>query len=431
MPITKELTIQLKQPHPRQVEFITSPAKRKVIRAGRRSGKTTGVAILAIEQFLKGKRVLYAAPTQEQVDKFWHECKWALAEPLDAGVLYKNETRHIIEVEGKSQGIRAKTAWNADSLRGDYADLLILDEYQLMDEDAWALVGAPMLLDNNGDAVFIYTTKRGKHHSKELYNKAAEDTTGRWRTFSFSSFENPHISAEALADITGDMTQLAYRAEILAEEIGDDPRALWTRDMIHHVTSHPELTTVVVGVDPPGSHDGAECGIVTAGKAKVGGEWHAYVLSDRSLQGTPARWGSEVVSAYNAHEANWVLGEVNYGGEMVEHTIRTVPGGERVAYKIMRATRGKALRAEPIVALSEHGQIHFVGEHTQLEDECCNWVPGVSGWSPNRIDALVWALTELMLDGGGPVEISTGSRKREAGNLGAERHGKEDKQLVW
>src|ERR1051325_7394577 len=136
---------------------LSSNAKRIIIRAGRRGGKTIGVVILAIQAFLAGRRVLYVAPTAEQLATFWREVKLALAELVAAGVFYKNETEHIIEVWGTNQRIRAKTAWNADTLRGDYADLLILDEWQLMDESAWEEVGAPMLLDNNGDAVFIYT----------------------------------------------------------------------------------------------------------------------------------------------------------------------------------------------------------------------------------------------------------------------------------
>ncbi len=136
---------------------MDSTAKRKVIRAGRRGGKTVGMSIFAVEQFLAGHRVLYAAPTAEQLDTFWRHVKAALREPIDAGLFRKNETEHFIDLERTEQRIRAKTAWNADTLRGDYCDVLILDEWQLMNEEAWDRVGAPMLLDNNGDAVFIYT----------------------------------------------------------------------------------------------------------------------------------------------------------------------------------------------------------------------------------------------------------------------------------
>jgi len=392
-------TIRLKEPHDRQKEFIYSPAKRKVIRAGRRGGKTTGMAILAIERFLAGERVLYATPTQEQIEKFWYECKVALAEPIERGALYKNETRHIIEVPGTEQRIRAKTAWNADTLRGDYAKLLILDEYQLMKPDAWGLVGAPMLLDTDGDAVFIYTGKRGQNHAKELYKKAEEDETGRWAVFRFASKDNPTLSREALEEISGDMTQLAYRLEILAEEIDDDPRALWTRETLERprLTQHPGLARVVVGVDPPGKATGAECGIVVAGISRWQNQTHGYVLADYSLRGKPHEWGAEVVAAYHKHDADRVIAEVNFGGDMVESTIRAVTGGQTVSYKAVRASRGKAIRAEPVAALYEKDRVHHVGQFGELEDEYCTWVAEEDDFSPNRLDAAVWAITDLML----------------------------------
>jgi len=393
------LTVTLKRPHDRQLQFIESPAKRKIIRAGRRGGKTTGAAILALQGFLQGRRILYGAPTQEQVDRFWHECKIALQETIDYGVYYKNETKHIIELPGTEQRIRGKTAWNADTLRGDYADLLILDEFQLMSDDTWNEVGAPMLLDNDGDAVFIFTQKRGKHHSKELFKRAAEDTTGRWATFIFSSLENPHLSRVALSEIATDMTELAYKAEILAEEVDDDPRALWNREIIDRVNKTPELIRVVVGVDPQATT--GQTGIVVAGKAKIGEEYHAYVLEDATPPAgvKPAIWGSAAVTAYHKNQADRLIGEVNHGGDMVENVIRSVSDGSGVAYTSVRASRGKMIRAEPIAALYEKGRVHHIGEHSDLEDEMCNWVPGVSDWSPNRVDALVWALTDLMIGG--------------------------------
>jgi hypothetical protein len=152
-----EYHVRLKEPHERQLPFVRSKAKRKICRAGRRGGKTVGVSILAVEQFLDGRRVLYAAPTADQLHTFWRWVVGALGDMIGAGLYLKNETEHTIEKPGTQQRIRAKTAWNADTLRGDYADLLILDEWQLMNEGAWEEVGVPMLLDNNGDAVFIYT----------------------------------------------------------------------------------------------------------------------------------------------------------------------------------------------------------------------------------------------------------------------------------
>lgn len=393
-----EITVHLRTPHSKQRDFINSRAKRKILRAGRRSGKTTGIAIPAVKAFLAGKRVLYATPTQEQVSKFWFEVKRALREPIDAGIFNKNETNHVIELPGTEQRIRAKTAWDADTMRGDFADYLIFDEYQDMKEEVWNLVGAPMLLDNNGDAVFIYTSKQGNKHSKELFNRAKADKSGRWDTFIFTSFDNPHISRVAIDELAADMTQLAYRAEILAEEIDDDPAALWTRDIIDHVTEYPPLFRIGVGVDPTGSARGDECGIIVGGVALLNKELHGYVLADKSLHGTSAQWARESVSAYNVFKADRIFGERNFGGDMVENTIRTVEGGADVSYEDVIASRGKMVRAEPVSALYERGRIHHVGEFNGLEDEQCNWVPGKSKYSPNRIDALTWLFTKLIVE---------------------------------
>lgn len=399
-----ESLIETRAPHTRQQEFINSRAKRKVIRAGRRGGKTTGIAIAALLAFMDGKRVLYTAPTGEQVGAFWYEVKIACQRAIDAGALYKNETEHIIEVPGTKNRIRAKTAWNADTLRGDYGDLLIFDEYQLMSEDAWATVGAPMLIDNNGDAVFIYTppslhsrsaTKANDpRHAAKLFKQAQADETGRWATFHFSSYENPHVSKEAVDQLAGDMTAYAFAQEILAEDKDESPGALWNHDTLDglRVNTMPELKRVIVGVDPPGG--ATECGIVVAA---LGANGHGYILDDSSLQGSPGEWADAVVAAYNRHRADRIVGEKNYGGDMVEHTIRTTNGGRDIAYQNVQATRGKALRAEPIAALYEQGRVHHVGLFPALEDELCSWEPDRGMSSPNRLDAMVWALTELML----------------------------------
>jgi hypothetical protein len=407
--IPREVTVRLPAPHPKQSQFIDSTAKRIVVRAGRRGGKTVGVAIRAVKRFLAGKRVLYAAPTSEQIDRFWVSVVRALQEPIDAKVFHKNETLHTIELPGSEQRIRAKTAWNADTLRGDYADDLILDEWQLMNEEAWGVVGAPMLLDNDGDAVFIYTppSLRSRsvskaddpQHAAKLFKKAVErqKTGDRWAAFHFTSHDNPHISTAALEEITSDMTSLSYRMEIEAEDIDEAPGALWTRDLIQQgrLLESPPLERVVVAVDPSATSTGDEAGIVTAGRA--GKEF--FVIADDSVQGSPKTWATEAVMAYHRHKADRIVAEANNGGEMVSLTIATVD--PNVPVRLVHASRGKQTRAEPVASIYEHGRGHHVGNFPAAEDEMCLWRPGDK--SPNRLDAIVWAGTELML-GAGDVE---------------------------
>jgi hypothetical protein len=398
-----EMTVTLPNPHGKQIEFLKSTAKRKVIRAGRRGGKTYGASIYAVEKFLSGKRVLYATPTQEQVDRFWYLVNDALREPIEAGIFYKNETKHIIELPGTEQRIKAKTAWNADTLRGDFADELILDEFQLMNEDTWGVVGAPMLMDNNGNAIFIYTppslqsrsvTKANDpQHASKLFKKAAADTTGRWMAFHFSTYDNPYIDKNVIDDLAQDMSSIAYRMEIMAEDIDEAPGALWHRDIIdkYRVEKPPELVRIVVGVDPSGTSKTTsdEAGIVVAG---IDAKGHGYVLEDASGIFSPSQWAYNAVGCYSAWDADRLIGEVNYGGDMIETIVRNLDSS--VSYKSVTASRGKYLRAEPIAAFYDRGMVHHVGTFSKLEDEMCLWLPGDK--SPNRMDALVWCFTELM-----------------------------------
>lgn len=171
--------------------------------------------MLAAFKAMDGRRVLEAAPVADQTNAFWESVKGYFAEPISRKVIKKNETDRLLEFPNGGR-IRCKTAHDADTLRGDYADLLILDEYSFMEPDAWELVGMPMLADNDGDAVFIFTPNR-RNHAYLMYNKALTDDSKRWQAWHFTSLDNPYLSAETLNDLRQDMTDEAYRQEILAE----------------------------------------------------------------------------------------------------------------------------------------------------------------------------------------------------------------------
>ena len=404
--------------HKIQQEFINCKAKRIMIRAGRRGGKTVGVANRAVIRFLEGRRVLYAAPTADQVGTFWSTVTRILAELINQKIFVKNESEKYIELPGTEQRIKAKTAWNADSLRGDYADDLILDEFQLMNEDIWGAVGAPMLLDNNGDALLIFTppslhsrsvskASDRQHAAKmfRLFQVKEKNNPERYRTFHFTSHDNPYINKQALADIANDMTWLSYRMEIMAEDVDEAPGGLWTRKMIEdgRVGEAPSLDRIVVAVDPSATSAGDDAGIIVAGR--YGDE--GYVLADKTIQGSPLTWAKAAVAAYYQYKADRIIAESNNGGEMVELVIRQVD--PNVPVTLVTASRDKHTRAEPVAAQYEQGRIHHVGSFNDLEDEMCLWVPGDP--SPNRMDALVWALSELMLkDHGFRIRVLTWDR---------------------
>jgi hypothetical protein len=240
--------------HPKQDTLVNTRCKRMIVKAGRRGGKTVGTARLIVERFLEGRRIVYGAPTGDQLETCWFEVVQALREPIDAGVFHKDETEHSIERLGTKQRIRLKTAYNADTWRGDYGDLLIYDEWQLMNEDAWHVVGAPMLMDNNGDAVFLYTPPkliapsrqntiskaRDPNHASmmfkaallEMENAKLEGREPRWFALTWKSRENPFLEPEGLINAAKDMTSIDYMREIEAEEVSDDDMPLreeWIR----------------------------------------------------------------------------------------------------------------------------------------------------------------------------------------------------------
>ena len=169
--------------------------------------------------------------------------------------------------------------------------------------------------------------------------------------------------------------------------------ALWSRDGLeeHRVTNHPPLKRIVVGIDPSATSTGDETGIVVCG---IGDDGHGYVLDDVSLRGSPNDWGRAAVAAFHKFNADRIVAESNQGGEMVSFTLRTVDPD--VPIKLVHASRGKQTRAEPISALYEQGKVHHHGFHAELETQMSEWVPD-QGSSPDRVDALVWALTELLL----------------------------------
>lgn len=196
------------------------------------------------------------------------------------------------------------------------------------------------------------------------------------------------------------------RQELDGILVRDLDGALWTAEMLDgiHIHERPEFERIVVAVDPAVSSGKSSdaCGIVVAGLVREGEDWHAVVLEDATVQGaTPNAWAQAVVAAYERHGADRVVAEVNQGGDLVETLIHQCD--PLVPYRSVRATRGKIARAEPIAALYEQGRVRHFGGFGPLEEQMCQMTTtGFQGeGSPDRVDALVWALTELSNGAGG------------------------------
>ena len=179
------------------------------------------------------------------------------------------------------------------------------------------------------------------------------------------------------------------------------PGALWSREMLHY-QEPPDLVRVVVGVDPSISEadNAAECGIVVAGEGTDG---NYYVLEDASLRASPYQWSHRAIQARDDHGADWIIAEGNQGGELVRLSLRTVDPD--VPVRVVYASVGKYARAEPVSALYEQGRVYHAESFIDLEDQMCTWT-AEDGPSPDRLDALVWALTELGVSRRRPQRIA-------------------------
>jgi phage terminase large subunit-like protein len=236
----------------------------------------------------------------------------------------------------------------------------------------------------------VTTTPRPTKQIKELVSR---EGTLVQRGSTFDNAAN--LSESALQDLKRkyEGTRLG-RQELYGEIIDEIDGALWTRAMLDEakVETHPPLARIVVGLDPAvtSNPDSDETGIIVAG---VTGDGHYYVLEDCTIKASPDTWARVAVDAYHRHGADRVIGETNNGGDMIELLLRQVDPS--VSFRKVTATRGKLVRAEPVAALSEQNRLHLVGNFPRLEDELTNYTPIAPG-SPDRMDAMVWAITELM-----------------------------------
>jgi len=206
--------------------------------------------------------------------------------------------------------------------------------------------------------------------------------------------DNPHLDPAYIKRIS--LLSEAKRRRFLDGGYSLDSGSLWKRSWIKFNEDMPDFFRIVIGVDPSGTVAGDEVGIIVCGSTVLGTKEMYWVLDDFSLHGTPNEWAEAVAAAYNKWQADIVVAEKNYGGLMVESTIKNAQ--PTVNVKLINSSRGKIVRAEPISALYEQDKIRHRTMFNDLEDEMCIYEPG-SDQSPNRMDAMVFAMTELTGEG--------------------------------
>jgi phage terminase large subunit-like protein len=296
-------------------------------------------------------------------------------------------------------------------LRGPQCDTAWADEPCAWErEDAWTQLMFGLRLWADPRCV-VTTTPRPTKLVKAII-KAAGDTITRGSTYENAANLAEQYIAEIIAPYEG--TRLGLQ-EIHAAMLEDTPGALWTLDLFDTTriaaSAAPAFDKVVVAVDPSASSSegSAETGIIGAG---VAGD-HGFVVDDRSGKMSPGEWGDTSVLLYDELEADEIIGEVNNGGDMVGHVIATAAEklfreGRRTSpepppYRAVHASRGKRTRAEPIATFYENGRCHNVGVHRALEDQSSTWDASSGAPSPDRMDAMVWALWALLIDPKSPI----------------------------
>lgn len=316
--------------------------------------------------------------------------------PNDFRPAYEPSKRRLTWPNGASA-----TLFNAtepDQLRGPQHDTAWSDELAKWRyaSDTWDMLQFGLRLGDNPRQI-ITTTPRPIKVVRELIRDPTCVVT-RGNTMENRTNLAPTFLRQIEKRYAG--TRLG-RQEIAAEVLDDAPDALWTRANLDQYRRRPNeiprLMRIVVGVDPAAKtnelvEDGAATGIIVAA---VGEDDRAYVLDDATVRASPNGWARRAVACFDRYEADCIVGETNNGGEMVEATVRSVRNV--VPFKAVTASRGKWTRAEPVAALYEQGRVSHVGTFAELEDEQVLFGPNglADGVSPDRVDALVWALTEL------------------------------------
>jgi phage terminase large subunit-like protein len=369
--------------------------------AGRGFGKTrTGAEFLRARVTARtGRRMALVAPTAADVRNVMVEGESGLLtiSPSWDRPCYQPSKQRVTWANGA-----IATLYSADEperLRGPQHDTAWCDELASWRyPEAWDMLMFGLRLGTD-PRVVVTTTPRPTKLLREL---AADRTVAITRGTTYENCANlaPEFIQQIVNKYQG--TRLG-RQEIEAEILDDVPGGLWSRDIVEmaRARSAPALIRIVVAIDPAASSSEAadETGIIVAGKDALG---HAWVLADLSGRYKPTEWAKYAIAAYHAHRADRIVAEVNNGGEMVEATLRVID--PNLAFTAVHASRGKVTRAEPVAALYERGKVHHLGAFPHLEDQMCNLSRGPTrdfvsrtGYSPDRVDALVWAITNLLI----------------------------------
>ncbi|MEN8236030.1 MAG: terminase family protein [Pseudomonadota bacterium] len=364
-----------------------------LILAGRGFGKTrTGAE--TIRQWVQqgtAKRIALLGHTQADVRSVMIEGESGLLSvfPENKQPKYSPATGKVLWSNGATASSYSSDAY--EHLRGPQFDAAWVDELAKFTyaQEAWDQLCLTLRIGLQPRAI-VTTTPRPIPLLFQLVKSPSVAIT-RGSTFDNQDNLSPRFLEHVRENFSG--TRLGNQ-ELLGELHAMQDNTLWHPKMFacHRVATATELTRILVAIDPAASNSESsnETGIIVAGE---GVDRRGYVLEDLSGRMSPTQWGTVAIDAYRRHQAEQIIAEVNNGGNMVTQVLKTIDAA--VDVKSVYAQHSKTTRAEPIAALYEQGRISHVGSFTTLEEQLCNYQPGKKNCASDRMDALVWALTEL------------------------------------
>lgn len=379
-----------------------------LVLAGRGFGKTrAGVEFIRENmETTPGCRAALIGPTYAAVRDTIIEGESGILASTPAKMI-KKYNRSLMQIRFTNGSLAFAYSGNdPEKLRGPQHHVVLADELCSWQypQETWDMAQMGLRLGDH-PRVMITTTPKPIPLIVDIMHRSISEP-GRVVVTKGSTFDNAaNLPSSTIATLRNkyEGTHLG-RQELYADLILDQPGALWNRELIDKYridrgAKLPEMLRMCVAVDPSMSSTAerpSETGIVVGG---LGADRHAYILADLSmLRPTPDQWALAAIGGFHEYKADKIVYETNQGGDNVADTLRS--RDEKIPLRGVRASRGKTIRADPVSALYEQGKVHHVGLLPGLEDQLCGWVPGEPGPSPDRLDALVWLVTELLLGGG-------------------------------
>jgi PBSX family phage terminase large subunit len=380
---------------------------RVLLYGGSRSGKTVLLIFIIFLRAIKKKsrHVIFRYRYSHAKTSLWYDTIPKLISTTFKDVPLKmNKQDLFVEFENGS------TIWIAglddkertEKILGNEYSTIYFNEASQINYDS-ILMALTRLAENSGLVNKIYfdcNPPSSQHWVYKMFIKKQDPKTNmaldnQYVCLRMNPIDNPYLPKDYIDSTLNNLPDRLKRRFLYGEFVDDIEGALWQQTLIdkYRVMQLPELKKIYIGVDPAttSNKDSDETGIIIGG---IGHDGHGYIYKDITGTYTPDQWAKRILTTYYKEQADKVIAETNQGGEMVETILRQYDSN--VSYKGVHATRGKVIRAEPILSLYEQGKIHHVGSLPELENEMTTWVPGESK-SPNRIDAMVWLMTFLFI----------------------------------